>query len=86
MRETIIDGIRVPKNTQIYVPVRVHNMWHELWGADAELYVHICFFDFELTVLCSSIHKVPSRALARWLAYSERSRDDLYNRSSRVHW
>ena len=44
MRETIIDGIRVPKNTQIYVPVRVHNMWHELWGADAELYVHICFF------------------------------------------
>lgn len=35
-RAHVIDGVHVPANTLLYVPIRVYNTWTELWGADAE--------------------------------------------------
>lgn len=31
-----IDGIYVPKDTLLYIPIRVANTWKQTWGADAE--------------------------------------------------
>lgn len=38
-RESIIDGVRVPKDTLLYIPIRVQNTWTGAWGPDAEVYV-----------------------------------------------
>ncbi|KAH7927161.1 cytochrome P450 [Leucogyrophana mollusca] len=35
-KDTEVDGVFVPKDTLIYVPIRVLNTWHEYWGDDAE--------------------------------------------------
>jgi len=35
-KDTMIDGVLVPKGTIYYIPIKVVNTWKEIWGEDAE--------------------------------------------------